>query len=173
MGGLKRRTWFERSFEVGLNPSALPDIIERLRGTPQRLEERVRGVSSELLVRRVDGAWSIQEHAGHLGDLEPLWLGRLADLAAGEPVLRPADLTNRGTWEAAHNDRSLDSVLETFRTLRTGFVESVESLGPDDLTVTADHPRLGQPMAATDLCFFVAEHDDHHLAWITALRAAG
>ena len=39
---------------------------------------------------------------------------------------------------------------------------------------TALHPRLGLPMRAVDHAFFVAEHDDHHLARITELlRAEG
>jgi hypothetical protein len=34
---------------------------------------------------------------------------------------------------------------------------------------TALHPRLKRPMRLVDLCFFVAEHDDHHLATVTRL----
>ncbi len=47
---------------------------------PARLEERVRGWSSETLIRRSADACSIQEHVGHLGDLEPLWATRLDEL---------------------------------------------------------------------------------------------
>jgi hypothetical protein len=31
------------------------------------------------------------------------------------------------------------------------------------------HPRLNQPMRVVDLLFFVAEHDDYHLARISEL----
>jgi predicted short-subunit dehydrogenase-like oxidoreductase (DUF2520 family) len=34
---------------------------------------------------------------------------------------------------------------------------------------TSLHPRLKRPMRLIDLCFFVAEHDDHHLAIATRL----
>ena len=34
---------------------------------------------------------------------------------------------------------------------------------------TALHPRLKQPMRLMDLFLFVADHDDHHLAKISAL----
>jgi hypothetical protein len=34
------------------------------------------------------------------------------------------------------------------------------------------HPRLGTPMRLVDMMFFVAEHDDHHLATITELARA-
>lgn len=166
----KRRIWFDRRFELGLPREALPDILERLRGTPLRLEERTAGLPSDLLRQRVRGDWSIQEHAGHLGDLERLWLGRLYDFRERLAGLRPADLQNRATWDADHNSRALAEVLGAFRSLRAELVAGVESLTLEDLGVTALHPRLGQPMTVTDLCFFVAEHDDHHLAAISELR---
>jgi hypothetical protein len=40
------RRWFDRKFELGLPPEAIPEIIERLRGTPARLEERFRRPAS-------------------------------------------------------------------------------------------------------------------------------
>jgi uncharacterized damage-inducible protein DinB len=41
------------------------------------------------------------------------------------------------------------------------------------LARTAFHPRLRQLMTVADLLFFVAEHDDHHLASITQLIRQG
>ena len=52
---MQRRTWFERQFELDLPPESLPDVIERLRGTPIRLEERVSRVPDEFRAQRVDG----------------------------------------------------------------------------------------------------------------------
>ena len=166
-----RRSWFERTFEVGLSLESHGDTVERLRGTPGRLQERVIDVSSGRLVGRSGDSWSIQEHVGHLRDLEPLWLGRVEDLLAGHDRLRSADLENRATWDAQHNQGSLDVLLGEFRAQRSELVRLVESLSREDLLVTALHPRLEQPMTVVDLCFFVAEHDDHHLATITVLRA--
>lgn len=167
---MARRAWFERRFDLGMGPAAHPDIVERLRGTPARLEERTAGVPPAVLARRIGEAWSIAEHAGHLSDLEPLWLGRVEDLLAGLPRLRPADLQNRATWEANHNARPFAEILSEFATRRAELVERLEALGEDELRATALHPRLEQPMTVVDLAFFVAEHDDHHLAAITALR---
>jgi hypothetical protein len=39
-----RRIWFERHFELGLPIEAFTDVLERVRGTQSRLEERVRGI---------------------------------------------------------------------------------------------------------------------------------
>ena len=164
-----RRVWFERRFELGLPPEAFPDIVERVRGTPARLEERVRGIAPALLVRRVETTWSIQENVGHLLDLELLWSGRLDELLAGAATLRAADVTNRTTHEANHNARKLHDLLAAFRAARGDVVARLDALAPSDLSRTALHPRLQQPMTVTDLFFFVAEHDDHHLARISEL----
>jgi uncharacterized damage-inducible protein DinB len=84
-------------------------------------------------------------------------------------MLRPADLENRATWGADHNARTTDEILAEFRIRRERLVARVEAMGEADRLRTARHPRLGQPMTVQDLLFFVAEHDDHHLAAITEL----
>ncbi len=162
--------WFDRAFAFDLEPWMFPNVVERLRGTPARLEEAVRGVTATRLVHRVDDAWSIQEHAGHLLDLEPLWSGRLDDFDAGADRLRPADLENRKTHEAAHNDASLDALLADFRAARASMVARLDAMGDEAIVRAALHPRLDQPMRVLDSAFFVAEHDDHHLAWIARLK---
>lgn len=163
------RVWFDREFELGLPPEAFADIIERLRGTPARIEDRVRGLEHAVLTRRPEDKWSIQENLGHLLDLEPLWESRIDELAAGASELRAADLQNRKTEESRFNDRQIRDILAEFRTARARIVAKLESFTPTQLATTALHPRLQQPMSATDLAFFVAEHDDHHLARITEI----
>jgi hypothetical protein len=48
-------------------------------------------------------------------------------------------------------------------------VDRVGELQPDFFGRTLLHPRLKQPMRLVDHLFFVAEHDDHHLAKIWEL----
>ncbi len=147
-----------------------PNVIERLRGTPARLEELFRSVPADVATRRHDDTWSIQENAGHLLDLEALWMARVRDLESGKEELTAADLTNRQTWEKKHNEASLESILMSFRSAREEFVRVLESLDASIFDRAARHPRLGTPMRLMDLMFFVAEHDDHHLARITQLK---
>jgi uncharacterized damage-inducible protein DinB len=163
---LNQRIWFERAFQLGLPSDAFLEIRERIRGTPARLEEKLATLDSGKLVAKPGGGWSIQEHAGHLFDLEPLWEGRLDELLSGEARLREADLQNRKTDAAGHNDRPIAEVLQDFRHIRMGIAARLDGLGEDALQRSALHPRLEQPMTITDLFFFVAEHDDHHLATI-------
>ncbi|HJZ11510.1 MAG TPA: DinB family protein, partial [Acidobacteriota bacterium] len=124
---------------------------------------------AQVLVSKINDQWSIQEHAGHLLDLEPLSLVRLDDYAAGRSILVAADITNRKTHEAGHNLKPLQSILSSFRLERERLVGKLESLDEGFIQRTAVHPRLNIPMRVIDFALFMAEHDDHHLARITAL----
>jgi uncharacterized damage-inducible protein DinB len=161
--------WLSRRFSYAPAPGEFPMIVERLRGAPARVLEKVASIPPGLLTRRIGEAWSIQENVGHLCDLEPLWDTRLTELLEGEQLLRAADMTNQATYDANHNARSVVELSDAFRRLRSGFVARLDSMGNDDIVRTALHPRLQQPMRTIDLCLFVAEHDDHHLAMITHL----
>ncbi|MGI8961127.1 MAG: hypothetical protein ACR2IV_15440 [Bryobacteraceae bacterium] len=101
-------TWFERKFEPSFPLELLPNLCARLRGTPARLGEALRGRSHPILIGKPQGKWSAQEHAGHLLDLEPLWLSRVGDYVAWSDQLIAADLKNRKTEEANHNARPLE-----------------------------------------------------------------
>ena len=150
-------------------PSAYPSLIERLRGTPARLEDRVRGLAPAVLTARFGDAWSIQENVGHLLDLEPLWASRLDDFERGAERLEPADLDNRRTHDANHNARAIDEILRAFRRERAAFVGRLERYDDEFIVRSSLHPRLAQPMRVIDHALFVAEHDDHHLATIADL----
>ena len=162
--------WFERKFTFDLPKWMYPNVVERLRGTPARADLIVSGVGKEVLTRRDAERWSIQENLGHLLDLEPLWMGRIDDILQGKERLRDADLTNRKTYEAGHNSANLKDLLVSFRDVRADFVRRLDELDESSIVLTATHPRLEQPMRLLDLIFFVAEHDDHHLARITQIK---
>src|SRR5437763_16769918 len=166
---MKRTKWFEREFEFNLPAGVFPCVVERLRGTPARLEELVRALPPQVLTARRGEAWSIQEHVGHLIDLDELHEGRLEDYARRLDTLRAADLTNRKTYEANHNDAALEDLLARFRAARLRFVRRLEALSEEEVAASALHPRLRQQMRVIDMALFVAEHDDHHLATITEL----
>jgi uncharacterized damage-inducible protein DinB len=161
--------WFDRTFDVPYPADLLPPLLARLRGTPARLEELMRGSSPERLRARPDGKWSAQENAGHLCDLEALWLARVDDYLRHRRALTPADLTNQGTRDANHNAADLEQLLRAFRSARAALLAAVESVEPAQLAHALLHPRLRIPMTLADHLYFVAEHDDHHLARIWQL----
>jgi uncharacterized damage-inducible protein DinB len=133
------------------------------------MEEMLRCVSRDLLLAKPPDKWSAQEHAGHLLDLEPLWMARLDDFFADGDDLTVADLTNRKTHEANHNRRELKGILAEFRAARLNLTDRVGTLEPALFARSKLHPRLKQPMRLVDHLYFVAEHDDHHLARIWEL----
>jgi uncharacterized damage-inducible protein DinB len=164
---MERIKWFDRKFDANNFENSFPSIIERLRGTPVRIEEKVSNLSKPLLEMKPDDKWSIKEHIGHLIDLEPLWQGRLQDIIDRAVFLRPTDLDNKKTDFANHNLTELKTLFANFRAIRKQTIEQLEQLD-DDIIVTrfALHPRLKTPMRTLDLFLFVAEHDDHHLVSI-------
>jgi len=161
--------WFERKFEFSFPVEVFPNLCARLRGTPARLEDALRGRSHANLRKKAQGKWSAQEHVGHLLDLEPLWLARVEDYVLASDELTVADLKNRKTDEANHNARRVEEILTDFRAARESLLKRVDELDTSLFSRTISHPRLKVPMRLVDHLYFVAEHDDHHLARILEL----
>jgi len=164
--------WFERKFEFTFPVDLHPNLCARLRGTPARLEEVVRGAAHDLMVRKPGDKWSAQEHAGHLLDLEPLWLARVNDYLVEASMMTVADLSNRKTHDAHHNQRPIGEILAEFRSARARLLKRVQTIEPAISARSIPHPRLKTPMRLVDHLYFVAEHDDHHLAHIWDLLSA-
>ena len=161
---IEQDRWVERSWQFGLPVGLFPQVLERVRGTPARASELVSGVSEAALTMRLGKAWSAQEHLGHLDDLHQLDETRLGEFIAGVGVLTPADMGNVKTETAEHNQASIRVILERFRRHRQAFVQKLEALPPETLRARATHKRLGQTLSLVDWLYFIAEHDDHHLA---------
>jgi len=169
--------WFDRKFEFTFPVALVPNLMARLRGTPCRLEEALSAYPRDILTRKPLGddaveKWSAQENAGHLLDLEPLWLARVGDYVVAAGELTPTDLRNRKTDEARHNERPMEEILKAFRVSREKLLLNIEEVSGMDASLfsrSIPHPRLKTPMRLVDHLFFVAEHDDHHLARIWEL----
>ena len=168
---IDRIKWFERKFTFDSLPLWIyPNVVERLRGVPARLEDLTKSLSRETLTRRDEGdSWSIQEHAGHLLDLEQLGLNRLDDYEGGRETLHAADIENRKTHEANHNANAIEDILAAFRAERMEFARRLDEYDEAFVQRVALHPRLKKKIRVLDLVFFIAEHDDHHLSRISEL----
>ncbi|HEY8186984.1 MAG TPA: DinB family protein [Pyrinomonadaceae bacterium] len=161
--------WGDRTFQFTFPVEVFPEMIERLRGTPARLEDRVQLIAPEILTRRDGERWSIQENAGHLLDLESLVRQRLDEYLSGATALHAADMSNQKTYEANHNQVPMAAILPDFRTRRTQLINRLDNLSLEKFALVAHHPRLNVPMRLVDMIFFQAEHDDYHLARISEL----
>jgi uncharacterized damage-inducible protein DinB len=167
----KPKTWIIRTFDGSIDLELLPNILSRLAGVPARIEELSGQIPDTQLRLKPGGKWSVLEHAGHLADLEELWLRRFEDFGESRTVLRAWDVTNRKTETAGHNEKPVRELLADFRTQRQRLVNAIAALNDEALNHVALHPRLQRPMQAADLAHFIAEHDDHHLAMMAWLGA--
>jgi uncharacterized damage-inducible protein DinB len=161
--------WFERKFDLNFPVGLFPVIIERLEGTLPGMAAMIKNKSEELLTRKPNGEWSAKEQVGHLYDLEELWYGRIDDFLSGKEMLRTADLRNTKTHEAGHNEKEMEELVELFSSARNKLIDKVKDADESVASLIALHPRLQTPMRLIDHLFFIAEHDDHHLAKIRKL----
>ena len=162
--------WLERNFAFDTPAWMYPHAVERVRGGPARLEDVLRDVPAATLTLRRSGSWSMQEEAGHLLDIEPLMSECLDQLISGAQVLIAWDGTNEATWNAQHNAKLSADILLVFRHSRQALVRRLDALPEEMVERAAHHPRLNKPMRVIDLALFVAEHDDYHLARISAAK---
>ena len=168
---MPRWPWIERTFRFDFPPEKFPDLLERWRGAPARIEERTRGLSDEILCRRErPGTWSIKENVGHLIDLGYLASTRLQQILDGVEMLVAADMTNRATHSSGHNDKPIELLCREFRDEREAAVRRFEAVDASDWGRSGVHPRLKQPMRIVDILYFDSEHDDYHIARIAELR---
>ncbi len=164
--------WFERTFTFDYPASKHPDILERVRGMPIRVAERLGGLRADLLTRGDGKGLTIQENIGHLAQVDRLFTRRVEDLMAGVDVLTAAELTGKHIRDANFNDQPFDGIVADLRTRRGELVTRLEGLSEEDWARTAQHPRLDVPMRMVDHVCFIAEHDDYHLARISELIRA-
>ena len=161
---IRRMKWTARTFDHELPVGLFAAVLERLRGTPLRAAALLGEVAEPLRRTRPGDGWSAQEHIGHLDDLHELDLLRLEEYLRGATVLSSADMTNRRTYEADHNAAATASLIDRFRTHRDELVRALEAVTEAEANRAAQHPRLRRPLRLIDWMYFVAEHDDHHLA---------
>jgi hypothetical protein len=162
--------WLEYRWTFDFPTGMYRAILARLAGAPARLEDLLREVPAADLARQPGGKWSALEHAGHLTILdEELHHPRIQQYLRGESALLAADMSNRATREHGFNQQAASEVLAGFRRARAVLLATLDPLTLADAARVALHPRLQRQLRLVDLCYFCAEHDDHHLAAIRSL----
>ena len=170
---MQHTRWLERTFHFDYPVTHFPFFLERLRGSLPRMVEMVEGLDDATLSKKSGVAWSLKEHIGHLADLESLHEQRIDDYVHGLATLSAADMSNKKTLEAGHNDKDIDELLHDFRDVRHRFIRHLESADDELLSRSSLHPRLNMPMRLVDMVYFVAEHDDHHFVLMRKILNGG
>jgi len=162
--------WLEYKWNFDFPAGMYHAVLERLRGTPVRIEELLRDAPTNVLTQKKNGKWSVLEEIGHLWILEDeLHRPRVEQFLRGETALMAADMSNKATFERNFNALPAGEVLAGFRTARRATMALLDPLTLEHAARTALHPRLQKQMRLVDMCYFAAEHDDHHLAVIKTL----
>jgi uncharacterized damage-inducible protein DinB len=166
-----RELWVDKKFEFGFPVEDHADLLETLASAPGRLEKLLDGISAEGLVRSEGRGWSIQENAGHLINVEELFVGRLDDYEAGKEELRAADMSNRKTGQADYNRADISWITAEFRAVRGRYIDRLQTKSAAFFGVVARHPRLEQPMRVVDQLYFQVAHDAHHFTRIQEIKS--
>ena len=161
-----------KTFEFDFPAGDYLRLLEGLAEAPGKLEHLLEDLPPDVLVRKLDDGWSIQENAGHLADVEEVFTGRLDDYDGGLKTLRAADMSNKKTERARYNEMAVDDIISRFRKVRREYLTRLMTKPPEYFDTVSLHPRLEKPMRVVDQLQFQAEHDAHHLATIEALIAA-
>ncbi|MFN0175309.1 MAG: hypothetical protein ACKVU0_11720 [Saprospiraceae bacterium] len=114
---MKRTEWFKREFPPISDNGIFPCILERLEGTAPRLKNKLENFKTDSPLTK-NHKWSINKEVGHLLDLEPLWYERALQIIQDHENLMPADLTNRKTHEANHDEININVLVAQFAEAR-------------------------------------------------------
>jgi len=162
--------WFDRSFSFPIAIDQFPFLLQRLQCTALRVQALTQYLPEWQLNLKPDGKWSIKEHIGHMLIMEPLWQHRFKDLINKHTTMTPADLNNTATHEARFNQYNISRIINQFKQQRLKTLHLLAKLETSAFEYTLLHPRLHLPMRITDLMYFVAEHDDHHINTIKQFK---
>ena len=167
---IPRQIWTDHTFNLNIHPGWQHNIMSRILDTEVRLLHHARPFTDAQLSYQPNGEWSIKQHIGHLTALEEVHSIRLKEFEARLPGLTMADMSNKKTHSANYNEQSLEELINDFRKERADFVAQFNALSEGAHYHAAVHPRLKVNMKPVDLLYFVAEHDDHHIASIMAIK---
>jgi len=156
--------WFERDLKFGYSPEMLPFFLERLFGTPLRLEQKVNGIDDKTLSKKPGGKWSVKENIGHLAEVDAIANKRIDEITSDAALMSPAVFEPKD-----YNPWPIEKVLELFKKNRLANLKKYSTLSEGQLKKLSLHPRLKVQMTPVDLAWFDAEHDDHHLVKINEI----
>ncbi|MGA2714072.1 MAG: DinB family protein [Bryobacteraceae bacterium] len=144
------------------------DPLEVIRSTPGRLEESVKGPTSETLNRvPAPGKWSIRHILCHLADSEVVFAFRLRQaLAEDYHVIQPFD---QDRWAATYAHYEAHAALAVFSAVRLWNLALIAGLGPEAFAKKLNHPERGDTTLQV-VVETMAGHDLNHLRQIDALR---
>ena len=150
----------------------LEDALNTLGELPQDLRAAVDGLDEEQLATPYrEGGWTVRQLVHHVADSHMNFNMRLRlALTEDVPTIRPYD---EKAWATLHDVEAapIEWSLELLEALHARMLMLLRSLSPAQWQRTFMHPESGI-MRLDQAASLYAWHSKHHVAHITALRAA-
>ena len=150
----------------------LSQALDTLGELPQNLRAAVKHLDDEQLDTPYrDGGWTVRQVVHHVADSHMnCYLRIRLALTEDAPTIRPYE---EKAWATLHDaaDAPVEWSLELLEALHARLLMLLHSLSPDQWKRTYVHPENGS-MRLDQVALLYAWHSRHHVAHITALRAA-
>lgn len=154
-------------------PFSLDHAKEILKRTPGVLDPLLKGLPADWVIRTDDGkGWSPFDVVGHLIHGEKTdWIPR-ARIILEQGTTRTFDPFDRNAMHAASEGKSLNELLNEFRSLRTENLRILDTLGltSEQLRLKGTHPDFGEVTLQQLIAAWVV-HDLGHLTQIARSMA--
>lgn len=138
------------------------DLLAVLTEQRDRIVDVLSNISpSKENFRYEEGKWTTKEVVGHMLDTEWVFSYRTLRIARGDAT--PLAGMNQDEFVSGGNfaDRSLASMIEEFKHLRSASIELISTFSDDILSRTGI--ASGFPFTVRALAYIIAGHAEHHL----------
>lgn len=135
---------------------------EELKKTEEKTSAIYSGLTEEQsLFAYAEGKWTLKELLLHLSDTERVFQYRILAFARGDRHELPGFDEELYAANSFANERSLESLLDEYRTLRRSSVILIETLNPSVLKNTGT--ANGNLISVETITQLIAGHNIHHL----------
>ncbi len=147
----------------------IQEILNRLAGTPRRLEKLTASTNPRRLsARPAPEKWSAREIICHLADCELVYGMRYRKiLAEPDPTLVPFD---QEAWaeKLEYRSQPVKSALTAFSSLRNANISLFKLLSKESWEKAGMHPEYGR-LTLRQIAGHLVDHDLNHLAQVERL----
>lgn len=135
---------------------------EELRKTEEKTSVIYSGLTEEQsLFAYAEGKWTLKELLLHLSDTERIFQYRILAFSRGDRHELPGFDEELYATNSFANERSLESLLDEYRTLRRSSVILIETLDPSVLQNTGT--ANGNLISVDTIARLIVGHNIHHL----------
>lgn len=115
----------------------------------------------DALYKYAPGKWSIKQVLGHMIDTERIFAYRALSIARGEEKELPGFDQNKYVEEAGFDKRTLNSLVDEYKSVRKATIELFGSF--TDAMLGRQGIASSNPCSVRALVFILAGHENHHI----------